>query len=72
MSQIPDQTFAELLYRALETERGIAVGCSDATYCRHNIWRVKVELADPRLDALMIVRAPTEDEFWICQRDQDL
>jgi hypothetical protein len=72
MSQIPDQTFAELLYRALETERGIAVTTNDALYLKTNIWRVKGELGDPRLDALIVVHAPIEDEVWICQRDQDL
>jgi len=33
---------------------------------------VKGDLGDPRLDALMVVHAPVENEVWICQRDQDL
>jgi hypothetical protein len=72
MPQIDDQIFAELLYRALEAERGIAVETNDVTFLKQNIWRVKGDLGDPRLDALMVVHAPVENEVWICQRDQDL
>lgn len=72
MSQISDQTVAELLYRALESERGIAVPATDVLMLKQQIWRVKGELGDPRLDALILVHAPVDGEVWICQRDQDL
>jgi hypothetical protein len=63
----------ELLYLAIESERGIVVEVSDSKADAQKLYRARSDSGDPKLKELKIHRSPThpDTQLWIVKNAKE-
>lgn len=66
----PDPDLLALLYRALREEVGLSIAVENPERLRQKLYQVRAKIADPDLEALMILPDPdrTATHLFICKK----
>lgn len=72
--KISDDVLLAMWQRALEVEIGIAFTVTEGErrWFVNNLYRVRQETGDPRLEDIMLFQPPKEDEIFLCKKQTNL
>ena len=74
MSQPSDDILLAVWLRAVEVEIGISITVTEGErrWFVHNLYRVRQEAEDPKLESIILFQPPKENEIFLCKKQTNL